>query len=363
MSLKIGIVGLPNVGKSTIFNVLVKKQAALASNFPFATIEPNVGIVDLPDERLNQIAKIISPEKIVPATVKFVDIAGLIKGAHKGEGLGNKFLAHIREVDAIAMVVRGFSDPNVTHVSGTVNPKQDMEDIYLELVYADLETVTKSIDRMTTQARSGDKEAKLALEILESFRLHLEMGRPLVKILNEDSKKLAKQLGLMTSKPVLFMFNVDESEVAKSNGQDLLTESEFAEGAPVIPISARMEEELQEMTPEEQAEYLDALGVKEPGLNRVIREAFRLLGLQTYFTAGVQEVRAWTINVGDTAPQSAGVIHTDFERGFIKAEVISFKDFIENGGEQGAKSAGKLRIEGKDYIVKDGDIIHFRFNV
>lgn len=364
MSLKIGIVGLPNVGKSTIFNVLVKKQQALASNFPFATIDPNIGIVDLPDERLKRISEIVKPQKIVPATVKFVDIAGLVKGAHKGEGLGNKFLAHIREVDAIVMVVRGFNDPNVTHVSGEINPKQDVEDIFLELIYADLEGVTKQIEKLSKDAKSGDKQILERLNILKKFQLELEMGRPIGGVINEESsQKLAKEIGLLTCKPVIFIFNVDEQFVTQSDNEKLLLGFEFANESKVIPISARLEEELQAMSEEDQAEYLHSLGINEPGLNRVIREAFKALGLATYFTAGVQEVRAWTIRVGAKAPEAAGVIHTDFEKGFIKAEVISYDDYIQFNGEQGAKAAGRLRIEGKDYIVQDGDIVHFRFNV
>lgn len=364
MSLKIGIVGLPNVGKSTIFNVLVRKQQALASNFPFATIDPNIGIVDLPDKRLQKIADIVKPQKIVGATVKFVDIAGLVKGAHKGEGLGNKFLAHIREVDAIVMVVRGFNDPSVTHVSGEINPTQDIEDIYLELIYADLEAVTKQIDKLSKDAKSGDRQILERLEILKKFQLELEMGRPISKVaIDDESQKSAREFGLLTVKPVLFIFNVDEQDVASKSGVDLLQGSELTKSSQIIPISAKLEEELQAMNEEDQQEYLQTLGIEEPGLNRVIREAFSALGLQTYFTAGVQEVRAWTIRIGAKAPEAAGVIHSDFERGFIKAEVISYNDFIKFGGEQGAKSAGKLRIEGKDYIVADGDVIHFRFNV
>lgn len=356
MSLRIGIVGLPNVGKSTLFNALTKKASAQASNFPFTTIDPNIGIVDLPDERLQKLAEIVNPEKIVPATVTFVDIAGLVRGAHKGEGLGNKFLTNIRDVDAIALVLRGFTDPNVTHVAGAIDPQADAETIETELALKDLETIEKRLGSLEGEIKAGKKDAIAAKPLLEQAKAALEQGRPVRALpYSAEQKALVGQLQLLTAKPLLYVLNVDEAEVA--------TVGDRVGELSVVPISAKVEAELASLSPDEAAEYLETLGLREPGLNRLIREAFRLLGLQTYFTAGPKEVRAWTIPVGATAPQAAGVIHTDFEHGFIRAEVIAYTDYITHGGEQGAKAAGKLRSEGKEYIVADGDVIHFRFNV
>ncbi|MCA9388568.1 redox-regulated ATPase YchF [Candidatus Berkelbacteria bacterium] len=366
MSLKIGIVGLPNVGKSTLFNALTKKQSAQASNFPFTTIDPNIGIVDLPDQRLDQIANLANSAKTIPATVTFVDIAGLVAGAHKGEGLGNKFLSHIREVDAIAMVVRDFTDPDVTHVSGEVNPKSDIEVIQTELVLADLETVEGRLGKLEREVKSGDKDALALQQVLIEAKKTLEEGRGLNSLPYSDNQKnLLKQLQLLSLKPLFFILNVDENEIggAEERIKDLQTTGQLPTSSPVIPVSAKVEAELTELSSDEQAEYLADLGIAEPGLNKVIKTAFDTLGLITYFTAGPKEARAWTINDGDLAPRAAAAIHTDFERGFIKAEVISFNDYVTNQGELGAKEAGKLRQEGKGYLVKDGDVIHFKFNV
>ncbi|MBI4032480.1 redox-regulated ATPase YchF [Candidatus Berkelbacteria bacterium] len=355
-SLRIGIVGLPNVGKSTLFNALTKKASAQASNFPFTTIDPNIGIVDLPDPRLQQLAEIVHPERVVPATVTFVDIAGLVRGAHKGEGLGNQFLTTIRDVDAIVLVLRAFTDPNVTHVAGTIDPAADAETIETELALKDLETIEKRLGSLDGEVKAGKKEAIALKLLLEQARAALEEGRPVRSLpYSPDDRKLIDQLQLLTAKPVLFVLNVDEAEVSRAG--DRVGE------LSVLPISAKVEAELAALSTDEAAEYLTTLGLHEPGLNRLIREAFRLLGLQTYFTAGPKEVRAWTIREGMTAPQAAGVIHTDFEHGFIRAEVISFGDYVAYGGELGARTAGKLRSEGKAYVVADGDVIHFRFNV
>ena len=365
MSLRIGIVGLPNVGKSTLFNALTKKGSATASNFPFTTIDPNIGIVDLPDQRLAALASLVSPERVIPATVTFVDIAGLVRGASTGEGLGNKFLANIREVDAIAMVLRNFTDPNVTHVAGAVNPTDDAETIHTELALKDLETVTNARGGAEGRARTGDKEAVQYLAALNAARSALEEGRA-VRTLPPIEQALLVPLQLLTAKPILYVLNVDENalntagtevEVLRTRAPELFAYS------PIVPVSAKIEAELVDLDPAEQAVYLHELGLSEAGLNRLIRDAFTLLGLQTYFTAGPKEVRAWTVAAGATAPQAAGVIHTDFERGFIRAEVIAYDDYIALHGEQGAKAAGKLRSEGKEYIVHDGDIMHFRFNV
>ncbi len=366
MSLQIGIVGLPNVGKSTLFNALTKKQAAESANFPFTTIEPNVGIVSLPDERLEKLAELVHPEKIVPATVTFVDIAGIVRGAHRGEGLGNQFLGSIREVDAIAIVLRDFSDPNVTHVAGSVNAQEDAETIQTELALKDLETVSKRLEAISGKARSGDKESAALLPVLEQAKRGLEQGRGVRSLpFSPEQRTLLKDVQLLTDKPVLYVLNVDEQELGRAGDrvEQLQTISELIATSPALPVSAKIEAELATLDAAQQIEYLAELGISQPGLDRLIRQAFTTLGLVTYFTAGPKEVRAWTIRQGMTAPQAAGVIHTDFARGFIRAEVIAYADFIKYGGEQAVRDAGKLRSEGKEYTVADGDVIHFRFNV
>lgn len=363
MSLKCGIVGLPNVGKSTLFNALTKAGIA-AENYPFCTIEPNVGVVEVPDPRLDRLAEIVKPERILPATVEFVDIAGLVAGASQGEGLGNQFLSHIRETDAIVNVVRCFENDNVIHVAGKVDPLSDIEVIETELALADLQTVEKSLHRHQKTARSGDKDAQRLVVVLEQCVTHLDQGQPIRTLdLSEEDRKLLAPLCLITAKPAMYVGNVSEDGFENNPLLESLKAYAEKRNAPVVAICAATEAEIADLPDEDKAIFLADMGMEEPGLNRLIRAAFRLLGLQTYFTAGVKEVRAWTVPVGASAPQAAGVIHTDFERGFIRAQTISYEDYIACKGEQGAKEAGKMRAEGKEYVVRDGDVMNFLFNV
>jgi GTP-binding protein YchF len=363
MAIQCGIVGLPNVGKSTLFNALTKAGIA-AANFPFCTIDPNVGVVPVPDPRLQQLADIVHPQKIIPASVEFVDIAGLVAGASQGEGLGNKFLAHIREVDAIAHVVRCFEHPDIVHVAGWIDPVADIETIDTELALADLESVDKALARVEKAAKANDKESMAKRPVLEKLRAALNEGRAARSVVLDDEERAAiRDLFLLTMKPLMYIANVREDGFENNPYLDAVRQRADSEGAVVVPVCAAIEEELAQLDEADRGEFLQSMGLSEPGLDRVIRAAYTLLGLQTYFTAGEKEVRAWTVKRGATAPQAAGVIHTDFEKGFIRAETVSFDDYVKYRGESGARDAGRLRLEGKDYRVQEGDVLHFRFNV
>ena len=366
MSLTAGIVGLPNVGKSTLFNAITKAGAE-AANYPFCTIDPNVGIVEVPDERLHKLTEVVKPKKTVPTAFEFTDIAGIVKGASEGEGLGNQFLSHIRQVDAICHVVRCFDDGNITHVSGKVDPIDDIETINLELILADLETVNRRYDRVEKMARQKDKEAVAEYNVIKKLKEALENEKPARSVeLSDDEEKIAKQLHLLTAKPVLYVANVSEDDIVDVDNNEYVQKvREYAanEGAEVIVVSAKIEEEIAQLDPEEKEMFLEELGIKESGLDQLIKASYDLLGLATYFTAGEQEVRAWTFKKGMKAPEAAGIIHTDFERGFIRAETVSYNDLMEAGSMAQARDNGKVRLEGKDYLVQDGDVIHFRFNV
>lgn len=363
MGIKCGIVGLPNVGKSTLFNALTCAEIA-AENYPFCTIDPNVGVVPVPDPRLDALAAIVKPQKLIPTTVEFVDIAGLVAGAAQGEGLGNQFLSHIRETDAIVQVVRCFEDADVVHVAGRVDPIADIETIATELALADMETAERAHAKALRNAKSGDKEAKARLAAIEKVKAALEEGRPARTVeLDEEERRLLRDLNLLTIKPTLYIANVEEGGFCDNPLLERVRSLAQAEGAEVVAVCAKIEAEIAQLDEADKAEFLKDLGLEEPGLNRVIRAAYELLGLMTYFTAGPKEVRAWTVRRGATAPQAAGVIHTDFEKGFIRAEVVSYEDYVRYRGEQGAKDAGRWRLEGKDYVVQEGDVMHFRFNV
>jgi GTP-binding protein YchF len=363
MGIKCGIVGLPNVGKSTLFNALTRAQIA-AENYPFCTIDPNVGIVPVPDPRLQALAAIVEPERILPATVEFVDIAGLVAGASKGEGLGNKFLAHIRETDAVAHVVRCFVNDDIIHVAGRISPIDDIEVINTELALADLDTVERALQRAEKASKAGDKDSIRLRELLKRLREHLDKGNPARSLVQDtEERRLLREVQLITSKPLMFVANVAEDGFLNNPYLDQVRALAEREGAEVVAVCAAIEAEIAQLEEADRAMFLSELGLQEPGLNRVIRAAYKLLGLQTYFTAGEKEVRAWTVKAGATAPQAAAVIHTDFEKGFIRAEVIGYDDYIAGKGESGAKEAGKLRLEGKEYLVREGDVMHFRFNV